>query len=281
MEARVLPKATRQTLGELGRALRRAVICAGPAAAQATHDAAVADRTVDMWALPDGMALLRTVGPAADVTAVYTALTALADRPVDDDDDRLAGARRFDALTEVCARMLTAGTDPGGAALPTRHGQKPHIQVTVAATSMLGLDEQPGELAGYGPITAQVARRIAADGTWRRILHDPADGRLLHYGRTTYAPPADLTRHIIARDRTCTFPHCTRAAWRCDIDHAVPWDEGGYTDPDNCGALCRRHHRAKTTGCWALKRAGAGTCTWTSPAGRTYITHPPPYGDHP
>ena len=34
-----------------------------------------------------------------------------------------------------------------------------------------------GELVGYGPVTAEVARRIAADGTWRRLLTDPRTGR--------------------------------------------------------------------------------------------------------
>ncbi|HEX8759621.1 MAG TPA: hypothetical protein VF734_06510, partial [Pseudonocardiaceae bacterium] len=35
-------------------------------------------------------------------------------------------------------------------------------------------DEHPGELAGDGPIAAEQARELAAQGTWRRILTDPA-----------------------------------------------------------------------------------------------------------
>jgi hypothetical protein len=58
--------------------------------------------------------------------------------------------------------------------LPREHGLRPSVQVIVALSTLLGLDEQPGELAGSGPIPAAVARRIAADetGTRRRLLPD-------------------------------------------------------------------------------------------------------------
>ena len=62
--------------------------------------------------------------------------------------------------------------------------------------------------------------------------------------------------------------------------HATGWDAGGTTDHTNCAALCRRHHRAKTTGGWTLTRQGH-TATWTSPTGHTYQTHPPPYSHDP
>lgn len=42
---------------------------------------------------------------------------------------------------------------------------RPLVSVIVPITTLLGLDEQPGELVGYGPIPACVAREIAADGT--------------------------------------------------------------------------------------------------------------------
>jgi hypothetical protein len=82
------------------------------------------------------------------------------------------------------------------------------VQVTVAATTLLGLDNHPGELAGYGPITAQTARHLAADATWRRILTDPISGTVLDVGRTTYRPPQALADHVRIRDRTCRFPGC-------------------------------------------------------------------------
>jgi hypothetical protein len=47
-------------------------------------------------------------------------------------------------------------------------------RVHIPLSTLFGLDEQPGELAGYGTITADQARQMAAQGTWRRILTDPA-----------------------------------------------------------------------------------------------------------
>jgi hypothetical protein len=75
---------------------------------------------------------------------------------------------------------------------------------------VIGVDDQPAHLEGYGPITAEVARRIAAQGTWRRLLTDPVSGAVLDVGRTRYLPPPDLADHVIARDQTCRFPTCTR-----------------------------------------------------------------------
>jgi hypothetical protein len=34
----------------------------------------------------------------------------------------------------------------------------------------VGLNEHPGELSGYGPITAAHARELARHATWRRVL---------------------------------------------------------------------------------------------------------------
>ena len=54
--------------------------------------------------------------------------------------------------------------------------------------TLIGLAELPGELDGFGPIPASVARRLAAGGTWRRILTDPATGRVLDYGSVAGRP---------------------------------------------------------------------------------------------
>jgi hypothetical protein len=105
----------------------------------------------------------------------------------------------------------------------------------VAADTLLGLDDQPADLAGYGPITAQHARELAAaqDATWRRLLTDPDTGALLDYGRTSYRPPQHLTDFVLARDPVCFFPHCHQPGYLCDLDHTLPWNEGGHTCPAN------------------------------------------------
>jgi Domain of unknown function (DUF222)/HNH endonuclease len=143
----------------------------------------------------------------------------------------------------------------------------------VALSTLLQLDEQPGELAGHGPIPAALARRLAADptGTWRRLVTDQ-HGRLLDYGRQTYRPPKDLTDHLRARDRTCRFPHCTRTAARSELDHLTPWADGGSTNAGNLHVLCARHHHLKHETPWQVRRTPDGDTHWTSPTGRHYRT---------
>jgi hypothetical protein len=145
------------------------------------------------------------------------------------------------------------------------------VQVSVALSTLLGLDEQPGELAGHGPIPAALARHLAADpsGTWRRLVTDPLGG-LVDYGRTRYRPPAALREHVLARDLTCRFPTCQRAARRADIDHLHRWADGGPTAEPNLLVLCERHHKAKDDGHWHAQLNPDRSVTWTSPTGRTY-----------
>jgi hypothetical protein len=153
--------------------------------------------------------------------------------------------------------------------LPVRHGRRPQIQVTVAATTLLGLDEAPWELAGYGPVTAEVARRIAADGTWRRLLTDPRTGRFDELSLDTYEPPQDLVDHVIGRDRTCRGFGCRTPAAGCDLDHRVPHPRGP-TSAGNLDPHCRSHHRVKTHTDTTLTSDGAGGLHVRLPSGHSY-----------
>jgi len=85
---------------------------------------------------------------------------------------------------------------------------------------LAGVEDEPGWLDGYGPITADTARALAADdtGTWRRLVIDPIFGQVIDYGTTRYRPPTHLTELVIARDGTCVFPTCNRPARACDLD---------------------------------------------------------------
>jgi len=114
-------------------------------------------------------------------------------------DLRRADAFVF-AMKAADAALKATGT------VVTRHNRRPTINVTIDLPTALGLAENPGQLAGYGPIPAAIAREIAADGRWKRFVTDPINGTLIDYGRETYEPPQVLQDFLIARDRTCRFP---------------------------------------------------------------------------
>ena len=177
--------------------------------------------------------------------------------------------RRADAFVFAMRAADAALKSTGN--VVTRHHRRPTINVTIDLPTALGLAENPGQLAGYGPIPASIARKIAADGRWKRFVTDPITGTLIDYGRETYEPPQDLQDFLIARDRTCRFPGCRQPAHLSDLDHAVPWDEGGTTSANNLGSLCRRHHNLKTHHGWKLINQPDGACTWISPAGHKYF----------
>ena len=124
-------------------------------------------------------------------------------------------------------------------------------------------------------VPALTAWALAAGGTWRRLVTDPASGVVIDAGRTRYRPPAGLADLVRARDRACVFPTCQTPAERCDIDHLTAWSQGGTTSLDNLATLCEAHHRLKHTPGWALTRDQAsGILSWHTPDKTVYQRHP-------
>jgi 5-methylcytosine-specific restriction endonuclease McrA len=255
IEAKVLPRYAGRSYGDLSRALRRAVLAADPAAAEKRKARGVEDRTVEACSLPDGMASLTMSGPAEDVEAMFTFTTGSAEAATAPGDPRTLAQRRFDVLADLAHSGLGHDTTRPdllahqggvpGTRLKTRQGRRPTIQVTVSIETLLGLRDDPGELAGYGPITADTARRIASEGTWRRLLTDPRTGRFDELSVDTYEPPQDIRDHVIARDPVCIGIGC-RLPWnRCDLDHRVPHPRGP-TSAGNLEPWCRTGHQIKT-----------------------------------
>jgi hypothetical protein len=94
---------------------------------------------------------------------------------------------------------------------------------------------------------------------------------------TGYHPSRSLQHLIRARSATCTAPGCRRPAARCDLDHTVPWDQGGLTCECDLAPLCRHHHRCKQAQGWQLEQPEPGLLVWRVPSGRTYATTPTEY----
>ncbi len=268
IEAGLVDEARDTTPGRLVRTIARAVIAAGPEAAEAAEAHAVTTRDVALYPDEHGMAVLVARMPAPAGQEVFLALDAAADRKLLG-DERSRGARRADALHAWAQAALASGE------LPTRQGRPVAVQVTMSVETALGLAEDPAELAGYGPITAATARRLAADGEWRALLTDAAGERVVGAGQAAYRPGPALRDLLLAQWPTCAFPGCARPSPACDVDHRTPYAAGGSTEPGNLAPLCRRHHRLKTHGGWSVRNGADGTLVWTSPQRRTYRVRPP------
>jgi hypothetical protein len=283
VEARVLPKAGRRSLRQHSDAVARAVAAVAPRTAEQRHEEARDERHVAFSPAPDAMAWLNIYGPAEDVTAIRNMVDAAADAAATaPDEERTTDQLRFDVFAALAWASLDSGHLGGcehGPRLGRRHGRAAAVEVTVPLSTLIDIDDTPGELDGYGPITAEVARRIAAAGTWRRILTDPASGALLDYGQTRYTPPQDLIDHVIARDGSCRFPTCSQPARRCQIDHTIAAGTPGWsTSAANTGPLSAGCHNGKTHAGWQLTQPEPGQFHWRAPTGHTYRVEPEPVG---
>ena len=226
-------------------------------------------RRVSCFREVDGLSTIVAILPAEDAQIVMKAIENFIHAQVASEtistEHRSMDMKRADALTSIATWSLQQSTVD-----VKLHRRPVTVNVTIDLPTLLGLAENPGQLAGYGAIPASVARALASNGKWQRFITDPQTGTLLDYGRESYEPPQALVDFLIARDRTCRFPGCRQSAARADLDHAQSWESGGETSAANLGALCRRHHRLKTHGGWKLDSHSDGSCTWTSPLGKIY-----------
>jgi hypothetical protein len=276
IEQKAIAHAEFHTPSQVAQQVRGAIAKFAPATFEETVEKARDTRRVSCYNDIDGMSTVVAILPAEDAQTVMKAIEAFIikgssvfDLSADarGTDARSADMKRADALTALAGFALAASSED-----VALHRRPITVNVTIDLQTLLGLNENPGQLAGYGAIPASVARALASDGKWKRFITDPQTGALLDYGRETYSPPQALIDFLIARDRTCRFPGCRRSAALSDLDHAQSWEEGGTTSLDNLGALCRRHHLLKTHGGWSIESRADGSCTWTSPLGKVYQT---------
>jgi hypothetical protein len=319
----VLPEAPLRTPTQLAADVDRALLAVDPEDAAIRLPKALATRHVcHPRRLPDGMAGLWAVLPADDAARIDATLEATARAARALGDPRTLDQLRADTLAGLATGdALLAGAPIQGAATQVRVGRDPHaavdeitggadggrgegaalspgrkapgirvpkirVDVTVALSTLMGLDELPGEVAGLGPIPAEQARALAAGGVWRRLVTDPLTGAVLDVGRARYRPPAGLAEHVLARDGSCAAPGCTVPSHRCDLDHTTEFYGApangspvrGTTSAGNLGPLSDRCHRLKTDGGFVLRQVAPGVFEWRTPAGMAYRVIPGEHG---
>ena len=218
VEAEILPRAGSLTGAQLRKALREAARKADPGWGTRMFAKARKSRRVGFDTRgTDGLVGMYAYLPPVEAIAIQQHLQAAAKvASPDPDDDRDVDERMADALI---AAVL--GTTPGDVTTPA--APKVITQLLISLPTLLGLREDTGELTGYGTIPAGMARELATDSEFQRMIYDPVDGHLLDYKTGTYRPPKPLDGYARARDRHCRFPGCTRPAENCDLDHTKPF----------------------------------------------------------
>jgi hypothetical protein len=240
VEEQVIPTAGECDTAKLNSRLRRTIARVDPTGTAARTEATRAQRHLRHDQLDDGAGLLTIQGDVERTRLAHDRITLIARNLKTAGDDRTLDQIRADVALDCLAGK---GFEQA----------KIQVLLTIPATTALGVDAQPGHLAGYGWLPAQRALELAAqhDATWQRVLTDPATGHVLDVGRHTYRPPVALRDHLRVAYPTCVGPGCIRPAHRCDLDHVEPFPAGATTS-DNMRPLCRGHHNEKTHGKWRV-----------------------------
>jgi hypothetical protein len=162
VEERVLAKAPGQTGAQMRQLTNRVVMRVDPEGHKARAEERKKQRCTGIDALEDDMARIWAYLPVHLAAACSARVDAIARQAHTPSDPRTLDQVRAD----VFADLLLATPDKASAV-------KVELYVTVSAATLLGLSEQPGEIAGFGPITADLARDLAGDATLAASAHRP------------------------------------------------------------------------------------------------------------
>lgn len=153
------------------------------------------------------------------------------------------------------------------------------LHLVVPAETLLADGDEPGHLAGAGPVPAPIARRLAAESaevgsTIRRLF--AATDRLVALESTARAFTGLLRRFVTLRDRRCRTPWCDASI--AHLDHVLPHADGGPTSHANAQGLCESCNLVKEDPGWRHATGSADEphiVLTTSPTGHTYRSRAP------
>src|ERR1043165_8406403 len=134
VEERVLAGGVRENLTQFKHALRREVIRADPRGAEERRQLARAHRDVTKWHKPDGPSSITLQPHEADLA--YSQLDLLAQQCT---TSRSQAQKRADVFMDLILGK------------PVNRPQVA-VNVHIPMTTLMGLNQEPGEISGYGPI---------------------------------------------------------------------------------------------------------------------------------
>ena len=213
------------TTGQLRARLRRLCIEAEPDDATPRYEDAVQERRVAVEANDSGTVNLFGMDlPPDRATAAAQRINRIARSLRHEGEDRTMDQLRADVYLDLLCGTNHTTTGRGV------------VDLRVDLDTLAELNNHPGDLAGYGPVIADIARKVAEDETdaeWRYTITNPDTGQPIHTGTTRRRPTAAQRRAVEARNPTCVFPGCRMPAIGSDLDHRTTW------------ARRRTHHRSQ------------------------------------
>ena len=185
------------TTGQLAARIRRSCIQADPGEAKQRYEDALAERRMVADPNETGTANLLGLDMAPEkVAAVTNRINYLARSLRTKTEVRTMDQLRADVFLDLLLGADTAGK--GGI-----------VDIHVDLDTLAGLSETPGELGGYGPVIADIARQTTAKqkkGEWRYTITN--DGQVVDSGTTRRRPTTSQRRQAQTNNPVCIFPGC-------------------------------------------------------------------------
>lgn len=230
-------------------------IAAADPAAHDREDQARHRRRVDLFPRPGTGAAtgLFAILDTADATGLDQTLATIAADLAAAGDTTDLDTRRARALG------LLARGNPLSGGSPT-----PVVHLYVHTTP----DAHLARLEGHGPLGPTTLDRLLHGCRVRltRVI-DQADST----PADAYEIPERMREQLRLAQPVEIAPYGNLTARRTDLDHTVPWGQGGRTCPDNLGPLSRTAHRARTHGGYRLTQPRPGEWHWQTPRGQHFI----------
>jgi hypothetical protein len=262
---RVIDDAPDLTTGQLRARVNKLCLELEPRAMAGRYRAGIEQRRIVLQTNPDTTANLCGFDLPADLAAAAAQrIDWLARRAKSKHDSRTLDQIRADVYIDLLTGRGHTGSAPAA------------VDIVVGMETLAGESEEPGHIPGFGPVIAEVARKAVArqtDCKWEFTVTD--QGRAVATGTISRRPTTAMKRWIRARHSTCVWPGCRMPARWSDLDHRIPWSQGGSTTLRNLAPLCDKHHSLLDKG-WSYEATPDGGHMFTSPLGHTYPSGPDP-----
>jgi hypothetical protein len=129
--------------------------------------------------------------------------------------------------------------------------------------------ERMTRVEGHGPVTESWLRELL--GPRARFVVRPVLDLAGQAPVDSYEIPERHRQAVHLMTPADIFPFASNLSRKKQVDHTVPYDEGGVSGVGNYGPMTTRHHRIKTHGGWQVQQPFRGIYVWRDPCGAFYL----------
>jgi hypothetical protein len=212
-----------------------------------------------------GMATFMVRADVATIDQIDAYVTAKGDTLVESMPDADVDARRVHAVLLMANPGATPKTDVADLLPQVQlylHTYSGPDRECTAEGVPLG---QIARLEGHGPVTEAWITRVLGPNT--RFKVTPVLDLAGQAPVDAYEIPDRHRQAVHLMTPADTFPYASSLSRNKQVDHTIPFDQGGQSGVGNYGPMTTSHHRIKTHGDWQVQQPFPGIYLWRDPHG--------------